>query len=455
MTLVAPRRRANVRRRTEAGLLAVGALVILSATLMESLAVTNALPDHVVDFIVGLVVIGVGVQAVNRWLVPDADPVIVPVALFLNGLGYVMIERGDPGRAGQQLAWTVFGLFLYAAVLFVVKRSRDLERYRYLLAGCAFVLLISPLLPGIGEKINGARLWVHFSSIEFQPVEVAKLLLVIFFASYLIDKRELLTIATQRVGNRLLPDLRAFGPIVGAGAMALLIIIAEHDIGFSLLLFLVFLLMVWMTTGRWTYVAIGLVVFALATFVASHALVQVNERITDWINPWAHASTTGYQPIQGELAFGRGGVFGTGIGFGIAARVLPVSSSDFIFAVIGEELGLVGAAAVVCCYAIIVGAGLRAARRARSEFARLVAAGLTVTLGLQAFLIMAGNTRLLPLTGVTLPFVSYGGSSLIANYALLALVMRISNEGNQPPAEPAAPTWASNPVATRTGVAAP
>jgi cell division protein FtsW (lipid II flippase) len=455
VTLVAGRRRAWPRRRTEAGLLAMGALVVLSAALMESLATTNALPDHVIEFIVGLVVIAVCLQAVNRWLVPNADPVIMPVALFLNGLGYVMIERGDPARAGQQLAWTVVGLALYTAVLYVVRRSRDLERYRYLLAGCAFLLLISPLLPGIGEKINGASLWVHVSSIEFQPVEIAKLLLVIFFASYFIDKRELLTIPTRRVGNRLLPDLRAFGPIAVAGVMALLIIVAEHDIGFSLLLFLIFLLMVWMTTGRWTYVVIGLAVFVLATFVASHVLVQVNERITDWLNPWANASGTGYQPVQGELAFGRGGWFGTGIGFGLAARILPVSSSDFIFAVIGEELGFVGAAAVVCCYAIIVGAGLRAARRARSEFARLVAAGLTATLGLQAFLIMAGNTRLLPLTGVTLPFVSYGGSSLIANYALLALVMRISNEGNQPPLAPAVPSWASSAEATTTGVAVP
>jgi cell division protein FtsW (lipid II flippase) len=455
VTLVAARRRAKPRRRTEAGLLCVGAIVVLSATLLESLAATNALPDHVVGFIAGLVVVAVGVQVVNRRLAPHADPVIVPVALLLNGLGYVMIERGDPSRAGEQLAWTAIGLVLYAAVLLVVKRSRDLERYRYLLAICAFLLLVAPLLPGIGEKINGARLWVHVSSIEFQPVEIAKLLLVIFFASYFIDKRELLTIPTQRIGNRLFPDLRAFGPMLVAGVMALLIIIAEHDIGFSLLLFVVFLLMIWLTTGRWTHVAIGLVVFVLATFVASHVLGQVNERITDWLNPWANALGTGYQPVQGELAFARGGWFGTGIGFGIAARVLPVSSSDFIFAVIGEELGLVGAAAVVCCYAIIVGAGLRAARRARSEFARLVAAGLTATLGLQAFLIMAGDTRLLPLTGVTLPFVSYGGSSLVANYALLALVMRISNEGNQPAAEPSVPSWANSAESTTTRADAP
>jgi len=455
VTLLAARRQDAPRRRTEAGLLCVGALVVLSATLMQSLATTNALPSHVVVFILFLVLFGVGVQVVNRLLAPNADPVIVPVALFLNGLGYVMIERGDSGRAGEQLAWTVIGLGLYAAVLLVVKRSRDLERYRYLLAGVALLLLISPVMPGIGEKINGARLWVHLGSIEFQPVEIAKLLIVVFWASYLIDKRELLTISTRRVGNRMLPDLRAFGPMVVAGVLALLIILAEHDIGFSLLLFLVFLVMIWMTTGRWTYVVIGLVVFVLATLAASHVLGQVNERISDWLDAWVRATGTGYQPVQGELAFARGGLFGTGIGFGSSSRILPVSSSDFIFAVIGEELGFVGAAAVVCCYAIIVGAGLRAARRARSEFARLVAAGLTATLGLQAFLIMAGNTRLLPLTGVTLPFVSYGGSSLVANYALLALLMRISNEGNQPVVEPAVPSWSSSTEATAIVAGAP
>jgi cell division protein FtsW (lipid II flippase) len=420
------------RRRTEAGLLFVGGVVVLFATLLESLAMTGALPDHIVEFMLGLVLIGVGVQVVNRFFVPHADPIILPIVLVLNGLGYVMIERGDPTQAGQQLAWTVIGLVVYAGVLALVKHSRDLERYRYLMLVVAFVLLVSPLAPGIGEKINGARLWVHFHSLEFQPVEIAKLLLVIFFASYFVDKRELLTVPTTRVGNRLLPDLRAYGPMGVAAVMALLIILAEDDIGFSLILFLVFLTMIWMTTGRWMYVVIGLVGFVLAAYLASHVLAQVNSRIEDWLNPWAQYTTgTGYQPVQGELAFARGGVFGTGLGFGLSSNVLPISSSDFIFAVIGEELGLVGALGVVCAFSILVGAGLRVARRARSEFARLCAAGLIATLGLQAFLIMAGDLRVLPLTGVTLPFVSYGGSSLVANYALIALLMRISDEGNQ------------------------
>jgi len=453
VTVAATMRRRLPRRRTEAGLLVVGATVVVFATILESIALTGALPDHAVEFLIALLVIGIAVQAVNRYFVPDADPVIVPVALVLNGIGYVMIERGDATQAGQQVAWTGLGLLLYTAVLYTVRRSRDLERYRYLMLVAAFLLLISPLVPGIGLKVNGARLWVHLSSLEFQPVEIAKLLLVIFFASYFVDKRELLTVPTKRVGDRLLPDLRAFGPMAIAGVMALLIILAEDDIGFSLILFLVFLTMIWVTTGRWTYVVIGLGAFVLAAFVASHALVQVNTRISDWINPWADPTGRGFQPVQGELAFGRGGLFGTGIGFGLASNnnVLPVGSSDFIFAIIGEELGLVGALGVVFAFSVIVGAGLRAARRARSEFARLCATGLTATLGLQAFLIMAGDTRLLPLTGVTLPFVAYGGSSLVANYALLALLMRISNEGNQLP-ESTAPSRSRIEDATTIGV---
>jgi peptidoglycan glycosyltransferase len=204
--------------------------------------------------------------------------------------------------------------------------------------------------------------------------------------------------------------------------------------------------MLWLATGRWTVLVVGVLLFALGTFFASHLLTQVDERITAWLNPWGYEQGIGYQPIQGELAFGRGGLYGTGLGLGLGAQgatpAVPYPTSDFVFAIVGEELGLFGAAAVVVAYLLLVGSGMRTALRARSEFAKLVAAGLTATLGLQAFLIMAGVVRLLPLTGVTLPFVSYGGSSLVANYALLAILMRISNEGNQP--DPLGiPAWSS------------
>jgi peptidoglycan glycosyltransferase len=296
-------------------------------------------------------------------------------------------------------------------------------------------------LPKVGLSINGARLWVHFHSIEFQPVEIAKILLVIFFASYFVEKRELLMIPTRRIGDRMMPDLRAFGPVGVAGIAALLIILAEHDIGFSLILFVVFLVLIWIATGRWTYVVLGLIAFVAATYLASRVLGQVDGRIAVWLHPWKYYNTTGYfagyQPVQGELAFARGGVWGSGLGLGLGAGLpgipnppVPIAYADFIFAIFGEELGLIGTSAMVAGYLLIIGAGLRAATRARSDFARLLAVGLTCTLGFQTFFIMAGVLRLLPLTGVTLPFVSYGGSSLVANYVLVALVMRISDEGS-------------------------
>lgn len=456
--ILASRARGGVpRRRGELGLLLVAAVAVLLASLLLSLALNDQLPKNVLELIAALVGIGLVVQVVNRRLVPDADPVLVPVALFLNGLGYIFLSEitaRNPGNPNYlhnpkgQLEWTVIGLVLYVLVLAVVRRSRDLERYRYLMALAAFLLLIAPMLPGIGTNVGGVRLWVHFHSIEFQPVEIAKLLLVIFFASYFVEKRELLTIPTRRVGNHLLPDLRAFGPIAVAGVMSLLIILVEHDIGFSLILFCAFLTMIWVTTGRWTYIVIGLVVFAVVTFLASHVLGQVNQRIEVWLDPWKYyqgGNGIGLQPVQGELALGRGGWFGTGLGLGSAVQIVPVANSDFIFSVIGEELGLVGTTAVAVAFLLMVMSGLRAAVRSRSPFAKLVAVGLAATLGFQGFFIMAGVTRLLPLTGVTLPFVSYGGSSLVANYILLALLMRISDEANQLP-DPGPPSRASSSV---------
>ncbi|HWD24346.1 MAG TPA: FtsW/RodA/SpoVE family cell cycle protein [Acidimicrobiales bacterium] len=436
-------RRPLPRRRSELGLIVVGGIVVVFASLLPSLALTGQLPAHEITVIIGLVAIGLIVHFVNRRFLPDADPVLLPIALVLNGLGYVFISRlktaGVGDNSGQQLAWTVIGVGIYVAVLVIVKRSRDLERYRYIMLAVAFGFLVAPLLPGIGENINGARLWIHLgTTLAFQPVEIAKILLIFFFASYVIDKRELLTYPSRRVGNHLTPDLRAFGPIGVASAMSLLIVLGEHDIGFSLLLFVVFLSLLWVSTGRWTYLAIGIALFLLGTFIAAHFLPQLNARITLWFDPWKYFNSpppyAGAQPVRGELAFAHGGLFGTGLGLGLYGgyQVLPAPTNDFIFSIIGEELGLVGTTAVAVAYLFMVGCGVRAALGARSEFAKLVAIGLTMLLGFQAFLIMGGVTRILPLTGVTLPFVSYGGSSLVANYALLAIIMRISQEGHEP-----------------------
>jgi cell division protein FtsW (lipid II flippase) len=462
------------RRRGELGLLFVGGIVILFGYLLLSVALFDRISADTSLLIVTLAAVVVVVQVTNRLLVPDADPVLVPVALALNGIGYLFlteIATRNPGNnlyannPRAQLEWTVIGLILYVATLAIVRHSKDLERYRYLMALAAFVLLALPMVPGIGLNVGGARLWVHFHTIEFQPVEIAKLLLVVFFASYFVEKRELLTIPTRRVGDHLLPDLRAFGPIAMAGVASLLIILAEHDVGFSLILFCAFVTMIWVTTGRWTYLVVGLVLFAVVTFLASHVLGQVNQRIEVWLDPWRyydHGNGIGLQPVQGELALGRGGLFGVGLGLGTASQVVPIANSDFIFSVIGEELGLLGTTAVAIAFLLMVMSGLRAAVRARSPFAKLTAVGLAATLGFQGFFIMAGVSRLLPLTGVTLPFVSYGGSSLVANYILVALLMRISDEANQQPdvgreavsASPLPGTLGVSPATSRTREAA-
>ena len=427
-------------------MLLVAIVVITLAYLLAALGTRNALPPNALDFIGVVAALALVVHLANRFLAPEADPVLMPVVLMLNGIGFVMIYRLDasPLIAADapwhyQAAWTALGVVAYVLTLFVVRRSRDLERYRYMLVFGALVLLVLPLAPYLGRtseaQLNGVKLWIHVGPITFQPVEIAKLMLVVFFASYFVEKREMLSLSTRRIGNRLLPDLRPLGPIAVAWVVAILVILLEHDIGFSLLLFVMFITMLWVATGRWTYVVGGLVAFVVGTYLAAHlpfARTLIDERVAAWINPWAHYSSYGYQTVQGELALGRGGLTGSGLGLGTPYDI-PVAYSDFIFAAIGEELGLLGTTAVVVGFLLVVGAGIRATTRARSEFSQLAAVGFTAILGFQSFFIMAGVVRLLPLTGVSLPFIGYGGSSLVANYVLVALLMRISDEGATSP----------------------
>ena len=438
--------RVKQRRRSELGLLLVAVVVVTLAYLLAALGTRNALPANALDFIGVVAGLALVVHLANRFLAPEADPVMMPVVLMLNGIGFVMIYRLDasPQIAGNapwhyQAVWTTLGVAAYVVTLFLVRRSRDLERYRYMLVFGALILLVLPLAPYLGRtseaQLNGVKLWIRIGPVTFQPVEIAKLMLVVFFASYFVEKREMLSLSTRRVGNRLLPDLRPLGPIAVAWVVAILIILLEHDIGFSLLLFVMFITMLWVATGRWTYVLGGLVAFVAGTYLAAHlpfARSLIDQRVSAWINPWAHYNSYGYQTVQGELALGRGGLTGSGLGLG-TPYYIPVAYSDFIFAAIGEELGLLGTTAVVVGFLLLVGSGIRAATRARSEFSQLAAVGFTAILGFQSFFIMAGVVRLLPLTGVSLPFIGYGGSSLLANYVLVALLMRISDEGASPP----------------------
>ncbi|MHB8190184.1 MAG: FtsW/RodA/SpoVE family cell cycle protein [Ferrimicrobium sp.] len=371
-----------------------------------------------------VVVIGLPLLAhiVNRRFIPSADAIILPIVALLNGLGYVMINRLDPAQGTLQAIWTAIAVGAYTATIFAIRNPEALDRYRYLLAFAGIGFLFLPLVPGIGVDINGARLWIHLGPLSFQPVEVAKLLLAIFLASLITERKDLL--ARLREGG-----IRRIGPLAGAFALALAIMAVERDVGFALLIFCTFVIVMWVGTANRTYLVLGVILFGVGAVVAGAILPQVHERIAIWLNPWQFPHTYGYQLIQAQYALGTGGLTGTGLGMGHV--YIPVRTSDFIFAVFGEEMGLLGSSAIVMAFVLLIGAGMRIALRARSEFSSLLAMTFTIILGLQTFFILAGIIRLLPLTGVTLPFVAYGGSSLLANYVLIALLMRISHQSNR------------------------
>jgi cell division protein FtsW (lipid II flippase) len=351
--------------------------------------------------------------------------------VLLNGIGYVIIAGIDPAYAKEQAGWAAVGITLYVVTLLVVRFSRDLERYRYLLLLIGGLLLVAPLF---FSPIHGARLWIHFGGLEFQPIEISKILLCIYFASYFAANKELLSIPTARLGNRLVLDPRPLIPILVAWLAAMAIIGLEDDIGFAALLFTLFIGLLWVATGRFGYLILGFVLFAVGAVFAAHFFGQVHLRVSEWLDPWqtaTNANAGGYQLSQGWFGLGTGGIGGTGLGLDPYVSIIPESTSDMIFAVIGTEMGMIGAAAVSFAFVLMVGAGFRVAQTARSDFSRLMATGLTIIVGFQAFFIMAGVVRILPFTGITLPFVAYGGSSLLANYILIALLMRISDEGAQ------------------------
>ena len=420
------------RRTTELGLIVLAALVTVGAYALASLGRTASLPANIVPFlgmIVGLLAIA---HVATRRLAPNADGVLLPMAGLLNGIGYVMIARLDRDLAGHQALWSALGVGAYIGTLVLVRRARDLERYRYTFALFGVGLLLMPLLPVIGHTVNGARIWIRMGPATFQPGELAKLVLATFFAGYLVEKRELLQTFTRRIGPVSLPDPKFLGPVLGAWGFSLVVMIFEKDLGSSLLFFALFVAMLWVATARSFYLALGAILFSSGAFVAFRAFSHVRTRVDIWLDPFQDAGGKGFQLVQSLFAFGSGGVFGTGLSLGSPTKI-PAVETDFIFAAIGEEMGLLGTAAIVTAFLLMVGCGLRIAIQARSDFEKLLATGLTVCLGVQTFIILGGVTRLVPLTGITLPFVSYGGSSLLANYTLLALLLRISSDSAERP----------------------
>ncbi|MCU1460242.1 MAG: putative FtsW/RodA/SpoVE family cell cycle protein [Acidimicrobiales bacterium] len=425
-----------LRRNTELGLIILAVVLTAGAYALASLGRTASIPANELPFVGVIAGLLAAAHIATRRLAPDADGMLLPLAALLNGLGYVMIARLDHKLAGLQALWTGLGVAAFIVTLIVVRRARDLERYRYTFALIGIGLLLLPLVPVLGQNINGNRIWIRVGGSNFQPGEIAKIVLVIFFASYFVEKRELMSVATRRVGPVMVPDIKYFGPVALAFVVALGVIFFERDLGSALLFFTVFIVMLWVATARTFYLAIGAVMFAAGALFSYATMNHVHQRVVNWLNPWVHANTSGYQVIQSWYALAAGGLSGTGLSLGSPQRI-PAVATDFIFSAIGEELGLLGTTAIIAAFLLMVGAGLRIAARADSPFEKLLAAGLSTIIGVQAFIIIGGNIRLVPLTGVTLPFVSYGGSSLISNYILLALLLRISDSRTTAAATPA------------------
>jgi peptidoglycan glycosyltransferase len=423
--------RVPARRRTELGLIFLAVLLTGGLYALAGLGKAGNLPANIGPFLViifGLILIA---HLALRRLAPNADPILLPTAALLNGIGYVFIARLSSHEARLQAVWTALGIAAFVGTLTLVRRARDLERWRYTFAFVGIGLLLLPLLPGIGENINGARLWIHVGAFNFQPGEIAKLALAVFFASILVERRELLSRGTRRLGRFLVLDPRYLAPILVAWGLSLVIFLTENDLGSSFLFFALFIGMLWVATGRAYYLGLGAGLFAFGSYLALKVIGHTKSRVDAWLNPWPHANTSGFQVIQGWFAFANGGLFGEGPGQSNAGHI-PEASTDLIFAVIADELGLVGATAILMAFLLMVGTGLRVAVRCERQFEKLLATGLSLILGIQTFVIIGGVTRLIPLTGITLPFVSYGGSSLIANYILLALLLRISHDTETP-----------------------
>jgi len=403
--------------------LSIGAYVIAGYGKRGQLPATFAL--YVTIFTSGYV----GALLLIRAFAPRADPALFPTAAVLVGLGFSMIFRLSGGMAAEQATWILVGIGAFAVTLIVVRDARMLDAYTYTIGLLGLVLLLLPTVPGIGQTINGARLWVQIGPLGFQPAEIGKVLIVIFLASYLNQNRELLRVATSKLGPLRLPPVKHLGPVLLAWGASLAILFVQRDLGASLLYFGIFVVMLWVATGRAAYLVIGMLLFAIGAYAGWVLFDHVQLRVDVWLHALDPEKVfdVGYgQLAQSWFGLASGGIVGTGLGQG-SPGLIPFAETDFIFAAIGEELGLLGTTAILLLFLVLVGKGLRIAMRAPDGFTTLLAAGLSTLVALQAFVIVAGVTRVIPLTGVTLPFVSYGGSSLVSNFVLLALLVRVSS----------------------------
>jgi cell division protein FtsW (lipid II flippase) len=382
-----------------------------------------------------------GAHLFLRVTLPHADPYLFPLVAVLACFGLVVIYRIDEKLAREQAQWFVFGLVLFMATIVFLRDYRVLERYRYLIAFASIALLLAPRLPGIGGQVNGAYLAVRMGSIQFQPAEFAKIGIVIFLASYLRDTRQVLVIGARRILGVTFPPLKHFGPLLVIWGLAMLMLLVIRDLGSSLMFFGAFLALLYIATNRLSFVTVGLLLFAAGAWYFGTHIGHVHDRILAWQHPFdlrLYNEVGGsYQVAQALFAQADGGMFGTGFGQALldlpgGGKILPAAHTDLIYAVITNELGLVGACAELLTYLLIVERGFKIATLARDSFSTLLAAGLTAVFALQVFVIVGGVTKVIPLTGVTLPFISYGGSSIVANFVLLALLLLVSDRARRP-----------------------
>jgi cell division protein FtsW (lipid II flippase) len=374
---------------------------------------------------------------VIRVTLPYADPYLFPLVAVLACFGLVVIYRIDDTLARQQAEWFVVGLALFTATILLVRDLRVLERYRYTIALVGLLLLFLPRVPLIGQAVNGAYLSVKIGPVAFQPAEFGKIAIVIFLAAYLRDTRQVLVQGAHRVLGLTLPPLRHFGPLLFVWGAAMLMLIFIRDLGSSLMYFGGFLAVLYVATNRVSFTVIGLLLFALGAWFMGTHVPHVEDRVDVWLNPFQHAQTTGYQIAQSMFAQADGGLFGTGFGASLlkvgGTVLLPAPQTDMIYAVIVNELGLVGACGLILVYLLFAQRGFKTAMLAGDSFSKLLAVGLSSVFALQVFVIVGGVTRVIPLTGVTLPFVSYGGSSIMANFILLGLLLLVSDRARRPP----------------------
>ncbi|MBI5160339.1 MAG: FtsW/RodA/SpoVE family cell cycle protein [Micrococcales bacterium] len=425
-------------RNVELPLLLFAIGMIVGAMALVELGAQGSIDAGMLGLVAGLGVLGLVGHVILRVSAPEADPFLLPIALLLNGIGIAEISRLDiaADRNGwdafgvKQIVWSGMAMVIAFAVLVAFRNHRILQRYRYIAMFTGLVLLLLPMLPGIGQTVNGARVWIRLAGFSFQPGELAKIALAVFFAGYLVTARDSLSMVGRTFLGMRFPRVRDLGPILVIWASSMVVLVFQRDLGTSLLYFGLFLVMIYVATARLSWVLLGLALFVGGALAASRLLTYVQGRFQGWLDAFSpqvyNRQGGSYQLVQGIFGMADGGLVGTGLGQG-RPQVTPLAYSDFIVASLGEELGLIGLFAIIGLYLLLVSRGFRIGFNGQDDFGRLLGVGLSFVIALQVFIVVGGVTRVIPLTGLTTPVLAAGGSSLVANWIIVVLLLRLSD----------------------------